>query len=129
MAVSKDWMLNAAEVISRNSLLTTEGVMEVLKYHCPFKPDTAYQVVKEDLTNDQIIQALKNVGIDVECGACMEVAFTGVTQAEHTCKKTEPPLLQCIDCKNTESPAGAMARYFNHGRCLHCGGFFKVVRA
>lgn len=41
----------------------------------------------------------------------------------------EPPLLMCVDCKNTESPAGAMARYFNHGRCLHCGGWFKVVRA
>ena len=41
----------------------------------------------------------------------------------------EPPLLQCVDCKNTESPAGAMARYFNQGRCLHCGGWFKVVRA
>ena len=41
----------------------------------------------------------------------------------------ETPLLSCIDCKNTESPAGAMARQFNHGRCLHCGGYFKVVRA
>ena len=41
----------------------------------------------------------------------------------------EPPLLQCIECKNTESCAGAMARYFNQGRCLHCGGYFKVVRA
>jgi hypothetical protein len=39
------------------------------------------------------------------------------------------PLLQCVDCRNTESPAGAMARYFNQGRCLHCGGWFKVVRA
>lgn len=39
------------------------------------------------------------------------------------------PLLQCIDCKNTESPAGAMARMFNRGLCLHCGGYFKVVRA
>jgi hypothetical protein len=41
----------------------------------------------------------------------------------------EPPLLQCIDCHNTESPAGAMARYFNRGRCVHCGGYFKVIRA
>jgi hypothetical protein len=41
----------------------------------------------------------------------------------------EPPLLQCVDCKNTESCAGAMARQFNHGRCMHCGGYFKVVRA
>ena len=39
------------------------------------------------------------------------------------------PLLQCVDCRNTESPAGAMARMFNHGRCLHCGGYFKVIRA
>ncbi len=39
------------------------------------------------------------------------------------------PLLQCTDCGNTESPAGAMARQFNHGRCLHCGGFFRVTRA
>ena len=43
--------------------------------------------------------------------------------------KPEGPLLQCVDCHNTESPAGAMARYFNQGRCLHCGGYFKVVRA
>lgn len=41
----------------------------------------------------------------------------------------ESPLLICVDCKNTESPAGAMARQFNHGRCMHCGGTFKVVRA
>lgn len=41
----------------------------------------------------------------------------------------EPPLLICIDCKNTESPAGSMARYFNQGRCLHCGGYFKVYSA
>ena len=40
-----------------------------------------------------------------------------------------PPLLQCVDCRNTESCAGAMARVFNHGRCMHCGGSFKVVRA
>jgi len=42
--------------------------------------------------------------------------------------KKEPPLLQCTDCRNTESCAGAMARVFNQGRCL-CGGYFKVVRA
>lgn len=41
----------------------------------------------------------------------------------------EPPLLQCVSCRNTESCAGAMARQWNHGRCAHCGGYFKVVRA
>lgn len=41
----------------------------------------------------------------------------------------EPPLLICIHCSNTESCAGAMAREFNQGRCLHCGGYFRVYRA
>jgi len=40
----------------------------------------------------------------------------------------DPPLLQCVFCHNTESCAGAMARVWNHGRCMHCGGAFKVVR-
>ena len=44
-------------------------------------------------------------------------------------KRPEPPLLQCADCRNTESCAGAMARVFNRGRCMHCGGYFKVIRA
>lgn len=80
-------------------------------------------------TTELAFQVLKNSGIDVTCGACMEVAFTSVTTNPHTCPSLPGPLLQCIDCKNTESPAGAMARYFNQGRCLHCGGWFKVVRA
>ena len=44
-------------------------------------------------------------------------------------KAKEPPLLQCVLCRNTESCAGAMARAFNHGLCLRCGGPFRVVRA
>jgi hypothetical protein len=41
----------------------------------------------------------------------------------------DPPLLQCIDCTNTASPASALARDFNKGRCMFCGGYFKVIRA
>lgn len=33
-----------------------------------------------------VITALKNSGVDTECGACMEVAFTGVTTNAHTCQ-------------------------------------------
>lgn len=47
----------------------------------------------------------------------------------HAVSTREPPLLMCVDCKNTESCAGAMARAFNKGRCLYCAGYFKVVRA
>lgn len=52
-----------------------------------------------------------------------------LTQKLNDLLAKEQTLLQCVDCRNTESPAGAMARHFNQGRCLHCGGFFKVVRA
>jgi len=41
----------------------------------------------------------------------------------------QPTLLQCRDCKNTESPAGALGRGWNRGRCLQCGGYFEVTRA
>lgn len=34
---------------------------------------------------DDTTSALKNVGIDVTCGACMEIAFTGVTTNAHEC--------------------------------------------
>jgi len=45
-------------------------------------------------------------------------------------ERPEPPLLICVSCRNTESPAGAMARqHWHHGLCMHCGGAFKVVRA
>ncbi len=29
--------------------------------------------------------ALKNYGADTECGACMEIAFTGMTMNQHDC--------------------------------------------
>jgi hypothetical protein len=36
-----------------------------------------------------ITQALKNVGVDTTCGACMEIAFTGVTLTSHICEKRQ----------------------------------------
>lgn len=42
---------------------------------------------------------------------------------------TEPPLLICISCRNTESCAGALARTWNKGKCMYCGGTFEVLRA
>lgn len=32
-----------------------------------------------------VVQALKNIGADIECGACMEIAFTGMTMSGHSC--------------------------------------------
>lgn len=39
---------------------------------------------------DFAVACLRNSGIDVACGACMEVAFTGATTAAHTCTKAAP---------------------------------------
>lgn len=64
---------------------------------------------------------------ELSAGDLVELASLIAEHARLLAK--EPPLLQCVDCKNTESPAGAMARRFNHGRCMHCGGYFKVIRA
>jgi hypothetical protein len=134
--LERNWVEITAEQISLEILLrlgdvnreqVESRIVELIKEHCPFKPDVAYEEAVDRTA--YALQLLKNSGIDTTCGACMEISFTGVTQAAHTCPPKPDPLLQCIDCHNTESPAGAMARYFNHGRCLHCGGFFKVVRA
>ncbi len=38
------------------------------------------------MSEADILAALKNVGVDTECGACMEVAFTGVTTNAHSCR-------------------------------------------
>jgi hypothetical protein len=134
-----------------------EDYRAIIIKHCPFKPDVAYmpvlsallvsrrqeQDVGEGMTSDwreavarriillfdlkafapqdTSIPALVSI-IEEHCPFKPDVAYEEVVAKE-------PPLLQCIDCKNTESPAGAMARYFNQGRCLHCGGYFRVVRA
>jgi hypothetical protein len=34
---------------------------------------------------DVALAALQNYGADVECGSCMEIAFTGDTTNKHTC--------------------------------------------
>jgi hypothetical protein len=41
---------------------------------------------KHGFTIPEVLQVLKNLGHDVDCGACMEIAFTGSTTNEHTCE-------------------------------------------
>jgi len=79
------------------------------------------------------------LGSNPPCEACqhnraligkLEQVVKSLTDSLMQASLKEPPLLICVSCRNTESPAGAMARtYFNHGLCMHCGGAFKVVRA
>lgn len=42
-------------------------------------------------TLQEVLTILKNSGVDVKCGACMEVAFTGQTTSKHSCVHGEIP--------------------------------------
>lgn len=45
-------------------------------------------------TTDDVLKILANMGHDVTCGACMEIAFTGSTQAAHSCEvKVAEPII------------------------------------
>lgn len=125
--IPRDWIKDLSVDIRKEFPLTEEKLRELVKKHCPFEEGVAYEPVVDRAA--YATRLLKNVGIDITCGGCAELAFTGISSVDHTCPPKPNPLLECIECHNTESPAGAMARYFNHGRCLHCGGYFKVTRA
>jgi septal ring factor EnvC (AmiA/AmiB activator) len=89
--------------------------------------DTLVSALNEANFRAQSLEQLKRAAEDELAALNTDLVAALVELGELRAK--EPPLLQCIDCRNTESCAGAMARQFNHGRCLHCGGYFKVVRA
>lgn len=63
----------------------------------------------------ETLWALKNSGIDISCGACMSVAFSGSTTASHTCVK--PPLqleLHCPMCGRKHVDSGEFATKPHH---------------
>src|SRR4051812_5691963 len=45
------------------------------------------------------LRALKNMGIDTDCGACMSVAFTGTNINEHTCEPKPEPVVLFNECQ------------------------------
>lgn len=52
------------------------------------------------LSCDEIVAALKNIGYPVECGACMEAFYTGMSMAKHDCSgwgRSRPPV-KCLTC-------------------------------
>lgn len=53
----------------------------------------------QQFTLEQVEEILKNMGHDITCGSCMEVAFTGGGSGyDHTCK----PIKVCEDCGSTD---------------------------
>ena len=43
--------------------------------------------IVDGLTHIEIIAACKNVGVDLNCGQCAAIFYTGSGTYEHTCKK------------------------------------------
>lgn len=140
MAIVRDWIADAAKSIADETDLddSIDVFKDIIAQHCPFKPDVAYMEANEEHAQ---LEELLNVA-DIPTGAPImsvtlpvrvigETPFNTLQRVAYVISllRKEPPLLQCIECRNTESPAGAMARQVNHGRCLHCGGYFKVIRA
>ncbi len=62
-------------------------------------------------TDGEVISMLRNSGVDVDCGACMEVAFTGATTNVHSCAQ-----------RTTEKAAVVAARsiFLEVARCPRC---------
>lgn len=102
----------------------TEQEAEHKCYSCGWQvtiPVDWIKLVSDDIRNEYpLTEELLREIITCRCPFKIDVAYEPVK---------EPPLLQCSECHNTESCAGAMARQWNHGRCMHCGGYFRVVRA
>ena len=47
-----------------------------------------YTAVQKRLTEDELQQALMNVGVDLRCGTCAEIFYTGSSRFPHTCARS-----------------------------------------
>lgn len=67
-----------------------------------------------DQRENDIVTALKNSGVDIMCGACMEVAFTSVSTNSHTCSRlaAQAPI-ECSICAQPVPDAGDLV-------CVDC---------
>lgn len=70
---------------------------------------------------NDILQALKNYGADIECGACMEIAFTGATTNEHTCTPALPPRLSVAQEGEKLCVCGHPMDLHGNDGAGHCG--------
>ena len=53
------------------------------------KTDNATAKPRGSLSNEEIVQACKNIGYDMSCGACASVFYTSYGPYEHTCVTKE----------------------------------------
>lgn len=86
-----------------------------------------------DLGSAGLEKALANVGVDVECGACMGIFFTGVALERHTCKtipvRPVPMIMYCPACAHRHIDEGEFAedggRVHHTHACQYCGTVWR----
>lgn len=142
---AKDWKTQAANEIADLACDDPEclpsaqrAYRAVIDEHCPFKDGVVYEPASAEPMNLRLFKHedvwfIRGFGYTGH-GPSPELAIRDLVLHWNTNEPdkwplVEPPLLICVNCKNTESPAGAMARQFNHGLCMYCHGPFKVFRA
>lgn len=54
-----------------------------------YKKEQAMDKAPTSWSTPEVLQILRNVGVNVECGSCAEIAFTGATTNAHTCKEVQ----------------------------------------
>lgn len=98
-----------------------------VKLECTADKTFSTQSCVEKLNNKIVYPGMT---IELACEQCKAmIALTTLLNVVKEASEKPGPLLQCIVCHNTESPAGAVARQWNRGRCKFCAGYFKVIRA
>lgn len=82
-----------------------------------------------DLNYEELVLACKNVGVDLTCGACAGIFYTGISTEKHTCAP-----LACHGCLGTGDACYLRHRRdkevtVDHRRTCHlCGGTGKLTR-
>lgn len=82
-------------------------------------------------SHEEVLQILRNVGVDTECGACMCQAFTGSNGYAHTCGKTNDLVITVSEAEPCgaeagfgfyvcELPKGHNGRHLAHGMMAEC---------
>lgn len=69
------------------------SIFEDIRREFPLTDEKLRQILNqrvEPLFLDYGLKLLSNVGVDIKCGACMEIAHCVITQSEHTCNTPGP---------------------------------------
>ncbi len=101
--IIKNWLEDAVdEIFSRSSSgeITRTRIKEIIKKHCPFKPNTAYEEVKLEETTGDFSIRIKEIEIsDQYCKdilvTCVEGGSNYWAEFRNVVRDTELDILEC----------------------------------